>query len=74
MIAGSDQMSMTMGSDPTLDHLLNSRRGQGRPKTRWSDDIRNYTATQHNNMTENADDNNINNDSDDDDDDDDVSD
>jgi len=73
MTAETDWMLMTMRWDPTLDHLLNSRRRQGRPKTRWCDDIRRYIATQQSNMTNDADDNN-NNDGDDDDDDDDVND
>ena len=31
--------------DPTLDTRLHTRRRQGRPKTRWTDDIRNYVLS-----------------------------
>jgi len=48
MTTSTDWMPMVMHWDPTVDHLLNARRRQGRPKTRWCDDIRNYVATHTN--------------------------
>ena len=37
--------------DPTLDTQLEGRRRPGRPKTRWTDDIRSYIRQVHDAMT-----------------------
>jgi hypothetical protein len=55
-------MAMAMRWDPTVDLKFHARRRQGRPKTRWTDDIVDYiTTTTNNNNDNNNDDNNDNN-------------
>jgi len=39
-----DWTVMTTRWDPTMDIHMNARRRQGRPKTRWSDDIADYLS------------------------------
>ena len=48
-----DWTTQTLRWDPTLDMQHNTRRRQGRPKTRWTDDIYNHIrSTQHDSTTD----------------------
>ena len=47
--ANADWMPMTMRWDPTINHRLDARRRQGRPRTRWCDDLRRYVAAETSN-------------------------
>ena len=59
LMPDNEWVLMAMRWDPTIDIKMNARRRQGRPRTRWCDDLVNYIrqatdndSTQHGNTTD----------------------